>query len=205
MFLFGDGSSTEHWIQEKAKIYGKYKDGFPDKVDEIKVEYAKPEYGWLDTTFFLNGGKMITIPLSDICDPLENMIKWLEKIIDGDFELNDHYLYLDCEGNHAILHYEKLQEINQEIGLFYVYGSWTNNKKTNDKTLAAICYKRDIVEALYIPLIALWEDLAKHEAEHPAEDIHYHWNLPYGDLESPKEMFNLIRSIKIESFITDDK
>ena len=72
----------QDWFHERSLIYDKYSKSIPKKPDVINVDFLNLRYGWLEMVFRINGQKQLMIPLSDLYDPLQDIVQWLEAIID---------------------------------------------------------------------------------------------------------------------------
>ena len=156
-----DGWLNIHdWLYERSIIYDRYSKGIPKQFDAVTIDFQNLQYGWLEMVFNVNGQRQLMIPLSDLYNPLKDIVQWLEAIIDLG-NSNPYYeqtLHIDSEGSHVLMHYELLElpelgNIENQRGLFIVYCSIRDDK---EKTVAAICSPIDLVRNIYIPLINFW-------------------------------------------------
>ena len=67
----------QDWFHERSLIYDKYSKSIPKKPDVINVDFQNLRYGWLEMVFRINGQKQLMIPLSDLYDPLQDIVQWL--------------------------------------------------------------------------------------------------------------------------------
>lgn len=67
----------QDWFHERSLIYDKYSKSIPKKPDVINVDFLNLRYGWLEMVFRINGQKQLMIPLSDLYDPLQDIVQWL--------------------------------------------------------------------------------------------------------------------------------
>lgn len=208
MVMIYDGwLKIQDWLHERSLIYDKYSKGIPKKSDAVKIDFQNLQYGWLEMVFNINGQRQLMIPLSDLYNPLKDIVQWLEAIIDLG-NSNSYYeqtLHIDSEGSHVLMHYELLElpefgNIENQRGLFIVYCS---NRDDKEKTVAAICSPIDFVCNIYIPLINLW-GFGNH-GQYDDDYMTENWSLPNGEAATSLDFFNELKSTKLEWFISSKK
>lgn len=140
----------QDWFHERSLIYDKYSKSIPKKPDVINVDFQNLRYGWLEMVFRINGQKQLMIPLSDLYDPLQDIVQWLEAIIDlgNGNPYYEHTLHIDSEGTHIFMHYELVElpefgSVEDQRGLFVVYCSTLEDK---EQTVSAICSPVNLIK-----------------------------------------------------------
>ena len=111
----------------------------------------------LEMVFRINGQKQLMIPLSDLYDPLQDIVQWLEAIIDlgNGNPYYEHTLHIDSEGTHIFMHYELVElpefgSVEDQRGLFVVYCSTLEDK---EQTVSAICSPVNLIKSIYLALL----------------------------------------------------
>lgn len=154
------------WFTERSRVYKEISewDDLFKKLDSTFFYFNPPEAGWIDMEIYLNGKKRFVCPCSNVYDPFQDMIRWLETIVRGDNM--ETTIRIDTEGDDVYLHYEKLCDAEEgvvkttlrhydansdpEIGLFFVYDSCSDSIP-----LYAVCETKDFVNSIYLALLAV--------------------------------------------------
>ena len=196
--------NIQDWLHERSLIYDRYSKGIPKKSDYVDIEFQNLQYGWLEMSFSVNGQRQLMVTLSDLYNPLKDIVRWLEAIIDLG-NCNPYYeqtLHLDCEGCHVFMHYELVElpefcNIEDQRGLFVVYCS---NKGDKEQTVAAICSPIDLVRNIYIPLIIFFGfcNYGQYDNDYITEN----WSMPNVEATASLDFFNELKSTKLEWFIS---
>jgi len=193
-------------MRERVAVYETYSKRFPTRNDEIGMSMKVDCYGWLDTTLYKNGKKVIEMPLSEIAYPLISIVEWLERIIDlpGKDDKFEESLHLDCEGCHVMMHYELVHApefgaIEGYRGLLIVYGTWVGDPKLKENTLAAIVSLPDFVSAMYNGILNFFAPLPNRK--YTEEYIINEWPAVGGEADDVMQLYNEIKSPKLEWFI----
>ena len=63
------------WLDERARLMNKYASGLPHKTDEVTIRMAKPEYGWINIYFSLNGEEITFFEASSVYEPFDDIKK----------------------------------------------------------------------------------------------------------------------------------
>jgi len=200
--------NIKDWLKERSRIYDKYVKSMPETSDEVHIEIENLQNGWLEIAFYVNGERKMLIPLSDTYNPIVDIVKWLEAVVDLGKSNNyiEQTLHLDCEqGCHALLHYEQIDAhefgmVDDERGLFIVYCSVLNE---GEETLSAICSMKKLVSNIYLPFVNLFANLPN--ARFKEQYIIENWNGVDGEIESVMELYNQVKSPLLEWFISQKK
>lgn len=197
----------QDWLHERSLIYDKYFKGIPEKSDAVKIDFQNLQYGWLEMVFHINGKRQLMIPLSDLYNPLKDIVQWLEAIIDlgNNNSYYEQTLHIDSEGSHVLMHYELIElpefgGIEDQKGLFIVYCS---DRDDNENTVAAICSPIDLVRNIYIPLINFW-GFGNH-GQYDDDYITENWSMSNEEAVTSLDFFNELKSTKLEWFISPKK
>jgi KAP family P-loop domain protein len=197
----------QDWLHERSLIYDKYSKGIPEKSDAVKIDFQNLQYGWLEMVFHINGKRQLMIPLSDLYNPLKDIVQWLEAIIDlgNNNSYYEQTLHIDSEGSHVLMHYELIElpefgGIEDQRGLFIVYCS---DRDDNENTVAAICSPIDLVRNIYIPLINFW-GFGNH-GQYDDDYITENWSMSNEEAVTSLDFFNELKSTKLEWFISPKK
>ena len=197
----------QDWLHERSLIYDKYSKGIPEKSDAVKIDFQNLQYGWLEMVFHINGKRQLMIPLSDLYNPLKDIVQWLEAIIDlgNNNSYYEQTLHIDSEGSHVLMHYELIElpefgGIEDQRGLFIVYCS---DRDDNENTVAAICSPIDLVRNIYIPLINFW-GFGNH-GQYDDDYITENWSMSNEEAVTSLDFFNELKSTKLEWFISSKK
>ena len=197
----------QDWLHERSLIYDKYSKGIPEKSDAVKIDFQNLQYGWLEMVFHINGKRQLMIPLSDLYNPLKDIVQWLEAIIDlgNNNSYYEQTLHIDSEGFHVLMHYELIElpefgGIEDQRGLFIVYCS---DRDDNENTVAAICSPIDLVRNIYIPLINFW-GFGNH-GQYDDDYITENWSMSNEEAVTSLDFFNELKSTKLEWFISPKK
>lgn len=197
----------QDWLHERSLIYDKYSKGIPEKSDTVKIDFQNLQYGWLEMVFHINGKRQLMIPLSDLYNPLKDIVQWLEAIIDlgNNNSYYEQTLHIDSEGSHVLMHYELIElpefgGIEDQRGLFIVYCS---DRDDNENTVAAICSPIDLVRNIYIPLINFW-GFGNH-GQYDDDYITENWSMSNEEAVTSLDFFNELKSTKLEWFISPKK
>lgn len=192
------------WFKERSLIYRKFSDRIPKSSDKIGVDLEKLQYGWLDMAFYLNGKRKLFFPLTDAYDSIGKIVRWLESLIDLGVSNNymEQTLHLDCEqGCHALLHYEQVDDpdfggIEDKRGLFIAYCSPLEN---GEETLSALCSLQDVIYNIYEPFLNFFAGLP--DAKYEEQYIIDNWDSIDGEVDNIIELYNSVKSPKLEWFI----
>ena len=197
----------QDWLHERSLIYDKYSKGIPEKSDAVKIDFQNLQYGWLEMVFHINGKRQLMIPLSDLYNPVKDIVQWLEAIIDlgNNNSYYEQTLHIDSEGSHVLMHYELIElpefgGIEDQRGLFIVYCS---DRDDNENTVAAICSPIDLVRNIYIPLINFW-GFGNH-GQYDDDYITENWSMSNEEAVTSLDFFNELKSTKLEWFISSKK
>jgi KAP family P-loop domain protein len=197
----------QDWLHERSLIYDKYSKGIPEKSDAVKIDFQNLQYGWLEMVFHINGKRQLMIPLSDLYNPLKDIVQWLEAIIDlgNNNSYYEQTLHIDSEGSHVLMHYELIElpefgGIEDQRGLFIVYCS---DRDDNENTVTAICSPIDLVRNIYIPLINFW-GFGNH-GQYDDNYITENWSMSNEEAVTSLDFFNELKSTKLEWFISPKK
>lgn len=197
----------QDWLHERSLIYDKYSKGIPEKSDAVKIDFQNLQYGWLEMVFHINGKRQLMIPLSDLYNPLKDIVQWLEAIIDlgNNNSYYEQTLHIDSEGSHVLMHYELIElpefgGIEDQRGLFIVYCS---DRDDYENTVAAICSPIDLVRNIYIPLINFW-GFGNH-GQYDDDYITENWSMSNEEAVTSLDFFNELKSTKLEWFISSKK
>lgn len=197
----------QDWLHERSLIYDKYSKGIPEKSDAVKIDFQNLQYGWLEMVFHINGKRQLMIPLSDLYNPLKDIVQWLEAIIDlgNNNSYYEQTLHIDSEGSHVLMHYELIElpefgGIEDQRGLFIVYCS---DRDDNENTVAAIYSPIDLVRNIYIPLINFW-GFGNH-GQYDDDYITENWSMSNEEAVTSLDFFNELKSTKLEWFISPKK
>lgn len=197
----------QDWLHERSLIYDKYSKGIPEKSDAVKIDFQNLQYGWLEMVFHINEKRQLMIPLSDLYNPLKDIVQWLEAIIDlgNNNSYYEQTLHIDSEGSHVLMHYELIElpefgGIEDQRGLFIVYCS---DRDDNENTVAAICSPIDLVRNIYIPLINFW-GFGNH-GQYDDDYITENWSMSNEEAVTSLDFFNELKSTKLEWFISPKK
>ena len=197
----------QDWLHERSLIYDKYSKGIPEKSDAVKIDFQNLQYGWLEMVFHINGKRQLMIPLSDLYNPLKDIVQWLEAIIDlgNNNSYYEQTLHIDSEGSHVLMHYELIElpefgGIEDQRGLFIVYCS---DRDDNENTVAAICSPIDLVRNIYIPLINFW-GFGNH-GQYDDDYITENWSMSNEEAVTSLDFFNELKSTKLEWCISPKK
>ena len=197
----------QDWLHERSLIYDKYSKGIPEISDAVKIDFQNLQYGWLEMVFHINGKRQLMIPLSDLYNPLKDIVQWLEAIIDlgNNNSYYEQTLHIDSEGSHVLMHYELIElpefgGIEDQRGLFIVYCS---DRDDNENTVAAICSPIDLVRNIYIPLINFW-GFGNH-GQYDDDYITENWSMSNEEAVTSLDFFNELKSTKLEWFISPKK
>jgi KAP family P-loop domain protein len=205
--IYDDWLKIQDWFHERSLIYDKYSKGIPEKSDTVKIDFQNLQYGWLEMVFHINGKRQLMIPLSDLYNPLKDIVQWLEAIIDlgNNNSYYEQTLHIDSEGSHVLMHYELIElpefgGIEDQRGLFIVYCS---DRDDNENTVAAICSPIDLVRNIYIPLINFW-GFGNH-GQYDDDYITENWSMSNEEAVTSLDFFNELKSTKLEWFISPKK
>ena len=205
--IYDDWLKIQDWFHERSLIYDKYSKGIPEKSDTVKIDFQNLQYGWLEMVFHINGKRQLMIPLSDLYNPLKDIVQWLEAIIDlgNNNSYYEQTLHIDSEGSHVLMHYELIElpefgGIEDQRGLFIVYCS---DRDDNENTVAAICSPIDLVRNIYIPLINFW-GFGNH-GQYDDDYITENWSMSNEEAVTSLDLFNELKSTKLEWFISPKK
>lgn len=205
--IYDDWLKIQDWFHERSLIYDKYSKGIPEKSDTVKIDFQNLQYGWLEMVFHINGKRQLMIPLSDLYNPLKDIMQWLEAIIDlgNNNSYYEQTLHIDSEGSHVLMHYELIElpefgGIEDQRGLFIVYCS---DRDDNENTVAAICSPIDLVRNIYIPLINFW-GFGNH-GQYDDDYITENWSMSNEEAVTSLDFFNELKSTKLEWFISPKK
>ena len=205
--IYDDWLKIQDWFHERSLIYDKYSKGIPEKSDTVKIDFQNLQYGWLEMVFHINGKRQLMIPLSDLYNPLKDIVQWLEAIIDlgNNNSYYEQTLHIDSEGSHVLMHYELIElpefgGIEDQRGLFIVYCS---DRDDNENTVAAICSPIDLVRNIYIPLINFW-GFGNH-GQYDDDYITENWSMSNEEAVTSLDFFNELKSTKLEWFISSKK
>jgi len=207
MAMIYDGwLNIKDWMRERAAVYEKYAKRMPSMDDHIGISMRLENYGFLYTALYKNGRKVIEMPLSEIAYPLISIVKWLERIIDlptADDKFEES-LHLDCEGCHVMMHYElvhapEFATVQDYKGLVIVYGTWANDPKWKESTLAAIVSLPEFVSSIYNGILNFFAPLPnrKYTEDHIVEM----WPAEDGAADDVMQLYNEVKSPKLEWFI----
>ena len=205
--IYDDWLKIQDWFHERSLIYDKYSKGIPEKSDTVKIDFQNLQYGWLEMVFHINGKRQLMIPLSDLYNPLKDIVQWLEAIIDlgNNNSYYEQTLHIDSEGSHVLMHYELIElpefgGIEDQRGLFIVYCS---DRDDNENTVAAICSPIDLVRNIYIPLINFW-GFGNH-GQYDDDYITENWSMSNEESVTSLDFFHELKSTKLEWFISPKK
>ena len=73
------------WLLERSNLFARYAKGLLDVCDKVKIRLDKPDYGWINTHFMVNGEEKGHIELSSVYEPFVPLKEWLEDIIQASF------------------------------------------------------------------------------------------------------------------------
>lgn len=188
---FGD---THEWIKCIGDIYKNVASKDIAWCQSVKATCTQPERGWMEFVLTLAGRRELSITLSDTWNPLTDIRKWLESIIN----LNGHLVadcILDNENDYTLLHYEKIMTSPQELGLVYLIHKPANEEI---KKIWAIVKPQELVGKIYKvikdALISVCFKLNDGAKE-------YYWNHPNPDIEDWESVVNLFHSENIEAYL----
>lgn len=121
--------------------------GTPEPVERIEVVYHFP-ISFCMRLDLSAGAQSTSFLITNTCDPIPDIVPWLERILDGAFPR----LFMDREGKYTELHvFPAEQGVRLVCALFEK--DWAN---TLDVTLDRLT----LVEGFYRPLVTLWESAA---------------------------------------------
>lgn len=113
-------------------------------VDRLDVTYALPEFGWIDTTIRA-GERIIEFSMSEVFDPVPDLLDWLERLVEGCFGR----VSMDVEGWYVDFH-----SFAQDGWVrFVVEEGGDGRSMTLDISIDRIA----LLAGLYCPLVTLWE------------------------------------------------
>ena len=149
------------WLSERSKLLAKYSEGIPSICDNVNIKFDRPDSGWIDAHFFVNGGEKGFLEFSDVYEPFEDIRKWLESIVknESQFKHGVSIAEINCETYGAALYYEPMIMIGDEwnglnpwgcfdTGIFYVFDGSTK-KVWGD----AYCKTKDLVKQIYESMV----------------------------------------------------
>jgi len=204
--IYDEWLDIKDWMRERGAVYEQYAKGLPATCDEIGISMNLDHFGWLDTTLYKNGKKVIEMPLSEIAYPLISIVNWLERIIDlpGTNDRFEESLHLDCEGNHVMMHYELVHApefgaVEDYQGLVIVYGTWVEDPKWEESTMSAIVSLPDFVASIYNGILNLFAPLPGRK--YTEEEIIESWPAEDGDADDVMQLYNEVKSPKLEWFL----
>lgn len=206
-------SDSNKWLLERSKLFAKYGKCEPKAIKRVDVRFTKPNVGWIEMYFSINGEEKGYIPLSSVYEPFEDIKEWLEGIIKQEqrFAYGPSMVGIDCEGYGAALYFEPMVLIGDgwngldpwrcvNTGLFYVYDGY------DDKILAdAYCERAQLVKAVYESII----NYAKEMQDNPDFFDNWVWDAYNNELSSYDDyspelddfFLNKVRSEFIEEYI----
>ena len=201
--------TKNEWLQQRSELFAKYAKGLPRVYQNVRIQFDKPEYGWINTYFLVNGEEKGYIELSSVYEPFTDIKEWLEDIVKKDSEHRHgiSMVEIDCEKYGVALYYEPIvmmgntwnglnpgQEWN--TGIFYVFDGSTNTVWAD-----AYCKTASLVKGIYESIINY--AIKMHEVEEFVEN--WVWDeMDEFEPNSPKlkDFFlNKVRSTIVEEYI----
>ena len=120
-----------HWLAERSRLFAKYAEKMPRKVQNFELMLDKVDFGWIDMHFKINGEETLMINASSVYEPFEDIRDWLEQMVThldtpSEVWINDEaYDYYLCYEPLRFMHGESkslhVGNSNSGYGLFYVY------------------------------------------------------------------------------------
>ena len=201
------------WLLERSKLFTKYAKEIPTACDCVEVKFDKPEVGWIDTHFFINGKEKGGIELSDVYEPFEDIKKWLEDIVkkESEFVHGVSMVEINCEAYGVALYYEPMLVVGDcwnglhpwscnNTGIFYVFDG-----ATMEVWAEAFCETKNLVKSIYESIINYAKEMR--EVDSFIED--WVWDAYNKEMESYNEdspelkdfFLNKVRSEIVENYI----
>jgi hypothetical protein len=147
----------------------------PSIKETIEVEFSTPEYGWLPI-HFQTKDKTIALDISDVYDPLPDIILWLEALANG----HSAHVSINTEGIYVDFHVFSLDESVIRL-MIKVDEAEIGGEETTE--LDIITNRQALIVEIYSKLIAFWESAAllaawDHWYGQPRQDSQ-DWDRPY--------------------------
>ena len=122
----------------------------PDVVQGLDVTFAPPDYGWIDVTVSSGGGHFAG-SLSYVYDPFENIVAFLEKVLDG------HEADLGIDGEGEVYVWGVRGHERDDLVRF---GIWSSDGGARTKLVPMLDIgidRRLLVKAIYEAIWVIWE------------------------------------------------
>lgn len=197
---------TNQWINSQIAVLQRFANGLPDTLDEVTLALDKPEVGWIDMHFKINGGERLVINTSDVYDPFFPLRQWLEYLA-RNWQQRAASVLIDCEGYEVILSYQpffcpekdeaKMPNYPKDCGIFSIY-----NTLTEQTAATAYCDTIEFIGSLYKSLL----DYVEENAHDPA--FTDEWNFDNDITQATRDEFQQatlfmarVKSPVIENFL----
>lgn len=194
------------WLTARAEVLMKFANELPQAVDQVSVNIAYPDVGWIDFHFSVNGKEVTVLDTSCVYEPFLPLRRWLEFLITDWFETNAS-ITLDLESNRVTLSYEPIlhpgdfsdnKPYPRNCGIFTIYDNWSN-----EMVLSAYCDNLEFVSMFYHTLLryAIAHAYNKEFIENWIDDA---YNNEVSEMETNEEhskfFIDLVKSPLIEDF-----
>lgn len=194
------------WLTARAEVLMKYANELPKAVDQVTVNIAAPDAGWIDFHFNVNGKEVTVLDTSCVYEPFLPLRRWLEFLITDWFETNAS-ITLDLESNRVTLSYEPIlhpgdfsdnKPYPRNCGIFTIYDSWTDKM-----VLTAYCDNLEFVSMFYHTLLR-YAIANAYNKEFVEDWINDAYNSKVSELVTDEEhsqfFIDLVKSPLIEDF-----
>lgn len=74
---------SDQFMLERSRLYAKYGEKLPRRIDTIELQLDYPDCGWIDMHFKVNGEEKGIISASEVYEPFEDIRYWLDKRLGG--------------------------------------------------------------------------------------------------------------------------
>jgi hypothetical protein len=123
---------TNHLLLERSKLFARYAENMPSKVDMVELHLDDPYCGLIKMHFKVNGVETLLITASNAYEPFVDIREWLEQIVKHIFDFSPTGVRIYDEFDDYLLYYEPFFFQSNELltnhppildGLFYIYDS----------------------------------------------------------------------------------
>lgn len=157
----------------------------------ITFGFSAPEHGWLPMCIKSTKGKL-DIELSDVYDPLWNLLRWLENIASEKPLESGVDCTTDNEVSCTLYHYEDISWWPEKLGLLYIIDNYSSRRRSTFPSALAVLPRKEIVKAIYEPLLKTFTSIQD------PDKVEENWDI---NCDSVPEFIDRLRSPQIEHFI----